>query len=76
LLFGADVSTFLHSTVFWVKMGLVGLLVGNGALLLVAERRARLGVAGSWGRLHALAVSSLALWTVTTLIGTALPNLT
>jgi hypothetical protein len=70
------VSTFLHSTLFWIKMGLVGLLVINGALMLAAERRARLGAAGSWGRLHALAVGSLVLWTVTTLVGAALPNLT
>jgi hypothetical protein len=76
LLLGADVSTFLHSTLFWIKMGLVGLLVINGALMLAAERRARRGVTGSWGRLHALAVGSLVLWTVTTLVGTALPNLT
>ncbi len=76
LLLGADVSTFLHSTLFWIKMGLVGLLVINGALMVAAERRARLGVAGSWGRLHALAVGSLMLWTVTTLVGAALPNLT
>ena len=76
LLLGADVNTFLHSTLFWIKMGLVGLLGINGTLMLVAERRARRGVAGSWGRLHALAIGSLVLWTVTTLVGTALPNLT
>jgi hypothetical protein len=76
LLLAADVSTFLHSTLFWIKMGLVGLLVINGALMLAAERRARRGVTGSWGRLHALAVGSLVLWTVTTLVGAALPNLT
>ncbi len=76
LLLGADVSTFLHSTLFWIKMALVGLLVINGFLMLAAERRARLGIAGSWRRLHALAVGSLALWTLTTLAGAALPNLT
>jgi uncharacterized membrane protein len=76
LLLGADVSTYLHSTLFWIKMGLVGLLVINGALMLAAERRARRGGTGSWVRLHALAVGSLVLWTVTTLVGTALPNLT
>jgi hypothetical protein len=76
LLLGADVSTFLHSTVFWIKMALVALLVVNGAWMLAAERRARRGVAGSWARLHTLAVSSLVLWTLTTLVGAALPNLT
>jgi|SRR5579872_2184960 len=76
LLLGADITTFLHSTLFWIKMGLVGLLIVNGVLMLAAERRARVGIAGSWGRLHALAVGSLALWTLTTLAGAALPNLT
>ena len=76
LLFGADVTTFLHSTLFWIKMGLVGLLIINGFLMLAAERRARIGIAGSWRRLHALALGSLALWTLTTLAGAALPNLT
>jgi hypothetical protein len=76
LLLAADVSTFLHSTLFWIKMGLVGLLLVNGLLMLTAERRARLGITGSWRHLHALALGSLALWTLTTLVGAALPNLT
>ncbi len=75
LLFAADVPTFLHSIVFWVKMGLVSLLVGNGAMMVAAERRAALGIDGSWNYLHALAVASLLLWTLTTLAGVALPNL-
>lgn len=75
LLLGADVSTFLHSTLFWIKMALVALLFVNGAWMLAAERRARLGIAGSWAWLHALAVGSLVLWTLTTLVGAALPNL-
>jgi hypothetical protein len=75
LLFAADVPTFLHSTVFWVKMGLVALLVGNGAMMVAAERRAGLGIDGSWNHLHRLAVASLLLWTLTTLAGVALPNL-
>lgn len=76
LLLAADVNTYVHSTLFWIKMGLVGLLLVNGLLMLAAERRARRGIAGSWGRLHALALGSLALWTLTTLAGAALPNLT
>ena len=76
LLLGADVATYLHSTLFWIKMGLVGLLVVNGLLMLAAERRARLGITSGWRHLHALAVGSLALWTLTTLAGAALPNLT
>jgi hypothetical protein len=75
LLFAADVPTFLHSVVYWVKMGLVALLVGNGAMMAAAERRAARGIEGSWNHLHALAVVSLLLWTLTTLAGAALPNL-
>ena len=76
LLLGADVGTYLHSWIFWVKMSLIVLLVMNGALMLGAERRARHGIDGSWRRLHGLAVGSLLLWTLTTLAGAALPNLT
>jgi len=75
LLLGADAVTYLHAWVFWAKMALVALLVGNGALMLTAERRARRGVPGSWRHLHGLAVASLLLWTLTTLAGAALPNL-
>lgn len=75
LLFAADAGTFLHSWVFWVKMALVGILIVNGVLMLRAERRARHGGAGSWRHLHGLAVASLLLWTLTTLTGAALPNL-
>jgi hypothetical protein len=34
LLLGADLETFVSSTIFWIKMGLMTLLLVNGALLL------------------------------------------
>src|ERR1700726_4921050 len=37
LLLAADVETFLYSRVFWLKMGLMVLLLINGALLLLGE---------------------------------------
>ena len=43
LLFGADVDTFLYSKVFWLKMGLMLLLMANGAVLVRAERRVERG---------------------------------
>src|SRR5471030_2154696 len=43
LLFGADVQTFLYSRIFWLKMGLMVLLLINGALLLQGERQVRRG---------------------------------
>ena len=73
LLFAADVETFAASRIFWIKMGLVGALLANGALLLRAERAAdRGGTAQS--RLQRTAVISIGLWLLTTLAGAALPN--
>jgi hypothetical protein len=75
LLFGADVQTFLYSRVFWLKMGLMVLLLINGALLLGGERRVQRGEPHAWTRLHYTAVVSLVLWLLTTLAGAALPNI-
>ncbi len=75
LLFASDVDTFLHSSLFWVKMTLVALLFVNGGVLLEAERRAATGNERAWLALRATAVASLALWFLTTLAGSALPNI-
>ena len=56
-------------------MGLIVLLLVNGSLLLRMERRAARGEPGAWARLHVAAMISLAVWTVTTLAGAALPNI-
>jgi len=75
LLLAADVETYLTSRIFWLKMGLFALLVVNGALMLRGERRVMRGEPQAWARLHYLAVSSLVLWGLITLAGTALPNI-
>ncbi len=75
LLFAADLDTFLHSRLFWLKMTLVALLFINGGVLLEAERRARLGNDAAWTALRATAVLSLVLWFLTTLAGAGLPNI-
>ena len=75
LLFGADVQTFLYSRIFWLKMGLMVLLLINGLLLLRGERQVRRGESHAWARLHYTAVTSLVLWFLTTLAGAALPNI-
>ena len=62
-------------TVFWLKMGLMVLLLLNGALLLRGERQVTAGRARAWARLHYAAVASLVLWFLTTLAGAALPNI-
>ena len=74
LLLAADLDTFLHSAVFWIKMGLVALLLANGGLLFQASRRAVAGDSGVWPHLRNRAVVSLTLWLAITLFGSALPN--
>ncbi len=74
LLFASDVDTFLASRVYWTKMGLVLLLLVNGALLTSAERRATLGDAHAWSTLRLTAALSLALWSLITLAGVTLVN--
>jgi hypothetical protein len=73
-LFAADVDTFLHSRLFWLKMSLVALLFINGGVLVEAERRAQQGYERAWTALRVTAISSLVLWFLTTLAGAALPN--
>jgi hypothetical protein len=75
LLFTADVETFWYSRIFWIKMCLMALLVLNGALLMLGERRLTRGDVRAWARLHHTAVVSLVLWFLTTLAGAALPNI-
>jgi hypothetical protein len=75
LLFAADVETFLYSRIFWLKMGLMGMLLINGALMLRGERQVTRGEPRAWARLHYTAVASLVLWFLTTLAGAALPNI-
>ncbi len=75
LLFAADVQTFFYSRVFWLKMGLMVLLLVNGWLLLIGERQVTRGEPRAWARLHYTAIASLILWTLTTLAGAALPNI-
>ena len=73
LLLGADLDTYLHSWVFWVKMGLVALLLVNGAALRrLAGRDA--DDDARWRLLAYTSGVSLSLWLLTTLAGAALPN--
>jgi len=75
LLLGADIDTYLVSRLFWTKMALIVLLMINGLVLTRAERRASAGDEVSWGTLRWTAISSLALWFLTTLTGTGLLNM-
>lgn len=80
LLFMADVETFATSPAFWIKMGLVALLLLNGLLLSRTEGALRGAPAEAthasslWERLRATAWSSAALWLAIVLAGTFLVN--
>jgi uncharacterized membrane protein len=76
LFFLADLDTFLTSWVFWLKMGLVAALMVNGRLLLSAERAVERDPTSEpgWQGLRRRAATSLLLWLVITLAGTALVN--
>jgi len=85
LLTAADLETFVESPVFWVKLGLVTLLLLNGLVLERTESRLRnlsaretvpaVRVQGLWRRLRRSAVCSLALWSATLAAGTFLVNI-
>ncbi len=75
LLFAADTATFLHSTFFWAKMGLIVILLINGVMLTRAERQAQADIDGHWRALTVTSTLSLVLWLITTLAGAALPNI-
>jgi hypothetical protein len=77
----ADLETFVGSWVFWLKLGLVALLLANGVVLARAEnalRRAgeqRLGATDLlWSRLRAASIASLTLWLVTAVVGEVLAS--
>lgn len=61
----ADWPTFAGSSLFWTKMGLVGVLLANGAGLLLADRGyLALEHQGMWRRLVTASGASLILWMV------------
>lgn len=77
-LLAADLETYWGSWIFWLKMGLVALLLANGALMSRTERRLRVAGATAdlqWRKLRTIALTSLALWLTITLAGVALMNL-
>jgi hypothetical protein len=80
LLFLSDVENYATSGVFWTKMGLVVLLLGNGFAMTRAEGALRRGdpepntVDRLWRRMRGLAVASVVLWMTTLLVGTILAS--
>jgi hypothetical protein len=70
----ADLETFWSAKAFWIKMGLVGVLLANGLLMRRAERLATSAPARAWTRLTATSIASLVLWFAILLAGTILAN--
>ena len=78
----SDVKTYATTPVFYIKLGLVALLLANGGVLQQAETRlrraARQGdgarVPALWRLLRTSSWCSLALWTATLVAGVALVN--
>jgi len=62
--------------VFWIKMGLVALLLGNGYARLRCEIALRRGGVARWGWFRRASIASLALWFLIVLFGTLLHSTT
>ena len=67
LMTASDTATFFASRLYWTKMGLVTLLLVNGAGFFLAETRARRS--GGWAWLGAASAASLALWLIILYMG-------
>ena len=73
-MFFADLETFWDTKVFWIKMGLVALLLLNGVVLQQAERLATTVPAKAWPRLRVTSLVSLVLWFAVVLASTILKS--
>ena len=76
-LFFSDVEEFAASPLFWAKMALVVALLVNGWWMTRLERSLRtttVDEAAGWRRLRSISITSVALWLLTLLAGTALAN--
>ncbi len=72
----AEIGSFATSVVFWVKMGLVALLIGNGFARLRVEVALRQGSAARWSWFRRTSIASLVLWFLILLFGTLLHSTT
>lgn len=74
LQFAADAETLASSRVFWVKAGLLVLLIANGLVMRIEERAVLRDAADSksFGSLRVRAFTSVVLWLGITLAGVGL----
>jgi len=76
-LLASDIETFWGSWIYWLKMALVAVLLLNGFVMTRIETALEADpseTSPKWSTLHRAAVTSLALWFATTLVGVALAN--
>jgi hypothetical protein len=72
----AQLHSFATSVMFWTKMGLIALLLGNGYVRMRAEQALQQGRAAGWDRFWRASVASLVLWLLILLAGTLLHSTT
>ena len=71
----ADIETFWATPYFWVKLGLVALLLVNGAFLYRTESQLHAGLNDALERRLRIATRlSMTLWILTAIAGTVLAN--
>jgi hypothetical protein len=65
-LFAADVKTYVVSAPFWIKMGLIAMLLGNALIMTATEGGLRVDAGGTasiaWARIQASSIVSALLW--------------
>jgi hypothetical protein len=64
LMTASDTATFLNSRLYWMKLGLVTMLLLNGTGLVAAERAAKRGRTSGWSWLAVVSGVSFVLWLV------------
>ncbi len=74
LMLAADIEALAGSAAFWIKMGLIGLLLVNGTAMVRAERRVAPGLLDGWARLRVASRLSLTLWFAIVLVSTLLTS--
>jgi uncharacterized membrane protein len=80
LMAGSDIEEFFGNPVFWVKMGLIVVLLINGLMLQKYESRLLSSTEGGdvatadWSRLSVFARVSMTLWIATTIAGMVLAS--
>lgn len=82
LMAGSDIQEFAEKPIFWIKMGLILVLLINGAMLQKSEARVLRGTAtppvpsneAEWARIGTYARVSMTLWVVITIAGVILAS--